>query len=168
MKIILLFLSFSLFIAGCASKSKNSENLNTEAEKINYSPQALKGEKLFASCLACHNPELDPPLGAPMFGVQRRYMRAYGNKEEFTNAVVDFVLHPTEEKAMMREAVQELKLMPAFALPEQDVRNIATYIYETTFKPPCKHWEIEIRNSSEDASGHIRNIKNMFAKHCSD
>lgn len=103
-----------------------------------------------------------------MFGVQRRYMRVYVNKDEFINAIVGFVLHPSEDKAMMREAVQELKLMPAFPLPEQDVRNIAAYIYETTFKPPCQHWEIEIRNSSLYASGHIWNIKNMFAKHCGD
>ena len=79
MKSILLFFTISILISGCEKESNDSENSISEVESINYSLQAIEGEKLFASCLACHNPELDPPLAAPMYGVQRRYKRTYSN-----------------------------------------------------------------------------------------
>jgi hypothetical protein len=59
-------------------------------------------------------------------------------------------------------------MMPAFPLPEKDLKNIATFIYETTFEPPCKHWENEIRDSPDHNSRHVLNIKNNFADYCGD
>lgn len=37
------------------------------------SPMAEEGKVLFAVCHACHNPDLDPPKGAPMFGLYLKY-----------------------------------------------------------------------------------------------
>jgi cytochrome c2 len=82
MKSMLLFFTISILIIGCDKESNDSENSISEVKSIKYSQQAVEGEKLFASCFACHNPELDPPLAAPMYGIQRRYKRTYGSKEE--------------------------------------------------------------------------------------
>lgn len=38
-----------------------------------FSPEAEEGKIIYPTCFGCHNPELNPPLGPPMFGIQRRY-----------------------------------------------------------------------------------------------
>jgi hypothetical protein len=104
-------------------------------------PEATKGAESFAFCYACHNPELDPPLGPPMYQVQWRYKRDYSTKNIFVSKIVSFVKEPKEENALMRNAVNELNLMPPMPLPDTTLINIAHYIFEHTFPPPCKHWK---------------------------
>jgi hypothetical protein len=40
------------------------------------SPEASEGQALYPACHVCHDPTLDPPLGPPMWAVQRRYRNA--------------------------------------------------------------------------------------------
>jgi|GEM_PF-1298841 len=132
------------------------------------SPAALEGKKSYQVCTACHNPELDPPLAPPMFGVQRRYGMMYPDKQEFIQSVVSFVRHPAMDKAIMRRAVQKKGLMPAMDLPQEQLTDIATYIYEESFALPCKHWEIAVKNAEVkgEVDGHIQRDKMKLQKFC--
>lgn len=111
------------------------------------SPVALEGKQLFSVCNSCHNQAQDPPLGPPMWGVQRRYNRNSLDSEDFINSIVDFVKQPSLDKAIHDQAISQLGLMPPIALPDEQLKKIATYIFEETFPPPCKHWEIAVRRA---------------------
>ena len=100
------------------------------------SPLAEAGKEQFALCNTCHDPDLDPPKGAPMFGVQRRYTRAYGSKEEVIKQIISYVKQPSVEKALMRNAVKQMGIMPSLAIPDDTLNKIAHYIYEEFFEPP--------------------------------
>lgn len=136
--------------------------LVTASGALALSPEAGEGMEHYPSCHGCHNPELDPPLGPPMFGVQRRYQRAYPTRQLFIENMAAYVRQPVQEKALMKEAVGQLGVMPPLPLPDEMLRKIVSYIYEETFAPPCKHWEIAIRRANEqgDAEHAQKNRRN--------
>lgn len=113
------------------------------------SPVAMEGKALYPACHVCHNPALDPPLGPPMWGVQRQYKRNSLDNEDFVKSMVDFVKVPTMENAIHDKAVEQMGLMPPMPLPDEFLIKIATYILEETFPPPCEHWRIAAKRAEE-------------------
>lgn len=111
------------------------------------SPEATEGKALFAVCDACHNPTLDPPQGPPMWGVQRRYKMESESQDDFIARVADFVASPSVDKAILVRAVDTLGLMPAMALPEDNLKKVAAYLWEAKFPPPCDHWKIGLKRA---------------------
>ena len=136
-----------------------------------FSAAAKRGEAGFAVCNACHNPELDPPLGPPMWGLQRRYgMASRGDKQQFIQRIVEFVSAPEKRNAIMTNAVEELGLMPELGLPTDQLTDIATYIYEAAFPPPCAHWQIAIKRAEAKGGAaleHAAKDKMMLQRFCS-
>jgi len=114
-----------------------------------FATQALAGDQGFEAgkrlfqehCLSCHHAELDPPMAPPMFGVQMKYKMATHDKAEFVDSVTAFVTNPSKDKALLKEPVKILGVMPDLGFDESDVRKIAAYIHDETFSPPCKHWQ---------------------------
>ena len=78
--------------------------------------------------------KLSPHLAA----VKWRYSKQYSTKKEFTNALVDWVQNPDEEKALMRGAVNKFKVMPKMDLGSEVLRKIGDYIYDN--KPEQPEW----------------------------
>lgn len=113
------------------------------------SPEAIEGKTLYPACHVCHNQAMDPPLGPPMWGVQRRYKRATLDDEDFVKTMVDFVKAPTLESAIHDKAIEMMGLMPAMPLPDDILTKISTYILEEDFPPPCEHWRIGARIAEE-------------------
>ncbi len=102
----------------------------------------LEGKQLFKNtCLACHDANLQPAQAPPMFGVQMKYKMATGNKAAFVEKISTFVMSPSEDKALLKQPVKMLGVMPDIGAEEDDVRKIAAYIYDETFAPPCNHWK---------------------------
>ena len=132
------------------------------------SPTAKAGEAGFTLCNACHNPDLSPPLAPPMWGVQRRYKMAYGDKEQFISSVVGFVKNPDKDKAVMKRPVEIMGLMPAQDLPKEQLVKIATFIYENSFAPPCAHWSNAVNKAEAEGhvDGHIQKDKRMLQRFC--
>lgn len=132
------------------------------------SPEAREGQALFPACHVCHDPTLDPPLGPPMWGVQRRYRNASLDKEDFVERIVAFVKAPSLEQALMTPAVERLGLMPALPLPDDMLHKIAAYIWEADFAPPCEHWRNAARwaESAGDAA-HAAHDARMLQRFCS-
>ena len=129
-------------------------------------PEAEKGEQAIVACMSCHNPELTPALAPPFFGVQNRYTREYSDKAEFISAIVNWVKQPTMDKALMRRPVRELGLMPAMPLPDEMLVQIAAYLYEKEFEPPCTHWASDIAKGNKD--NHTRMVEDNFNNLCKE
>ena len=131
------------------------------------SPEAIKGKSLYPTCHVCHNPEMDPPLAPPMWGVQRRYKRNSLDKEDFVQRMVSFVKAPTVEKAIQYNAVKQLGLMPALPLPDEMLKQISTYILEEQFPPPCAHWAIGVKKAIESGDQqHAKKDQQKISRFC--
>ena len=131
------------------------------------SPEANEGKSLYPACHVCHNQEMDPPLGPPMWGVQRRYKIGTLDDEDFVQSMVDFVKSPSLENAKHDEAVERLGLMPAMPLPDDMLEKISTYILEEQFPPPCTHWRIAVKRAKERGdSEHAQKDQNMLDRYC--
>ncbi len=131
------------------------------------SPEAEAGKGLFAVCNACHNQANDPPLGPPMWGVKRRYMKATNEDDAFVKRIVDFVQAPTIEKAIHDKALEAFGLMNPMPMPAAVLTKIATYILEEKFPPPCNHWQIAVKRSKAKGDiDHAKNDQMQFDRFC--
>ena len=152
-------ISISLFLLfASVSFSAHSSGLSAEAQA---------GETLFPACFVCHNPEMDPPLGPPMWSVQRVYQRNSIDAADFIQAMVSFVKAPSLDTAIHKEGVRQLGLMPALPLPDEMLAKIARYIYEEQFQPPCAHWEIAVKQAAQKGDAeHAQKDQRMLDKYC--
>lgn len=131
------------------------------------SPKALEGKSLYPTCHVCHNQEMDPPLGPPMWGVQRRYKNNSLDKEDFVQSMVNFVKAPTLETAIHDQAVEQLGLMPPLPLPDAMLAKISTYILEEKFPPPCAHWAIAVKRAiAKGDPEHAKKDQQMLDRYC--
>ena len=131
------------------------------------SPDASAGKSLYPACHICHNTELDPPLGPPMWGVQRIYRMGTLDDADFIRSMVEFVKSPSLETAKHDEAVSQLGLMPPLPLPEEMLVKIASYILEEQFPPPCTHWRIALQRALEKGDPeHAQKDQKMFERYC--
>jgi hypothetical protein len=134
---------------------------------IALSPEALEGKSLYPTCHVCHNQEMDPPLGPPMWGVQRRYKNNTIDDEDFVRSMVSFVKKPTLENAIHDMAVEQMGLMPALPLPDELLNKIASYILEEQFSPPCAHWTIAVKRATEKGDlEHSKKDQGMLDRFC--
>ena len=131
------------------------------------SSEAAEGKLLYPACHVCHNPAMDPPLGPPMWGVQRRYKMNSLDDEDFVKIMVDFVKTPTLETAIHDEALAQLGLMPAMPLPDAILKKIALYILEEKFTPPCDHWRITLKRSQTNGDmEHAKRDEKKLQRFC--
>lgn len=129
------------------------------------SPDAPPAE--MAICDACHAEALSPPKGPPYWAIQNRYSRLHRDEAAFVQAIADFVVAPTKEKALMGQAVEHLGLMPAMPLPSTTLDTLAKYIHNTVFPPPCEHWKagLKIAESQGDEE-HAAQERRKLKKFC--
>lgn len=144
-----------------------SSLLSAETEQAPLSERAVLGEGKFAVCKACHDDTLNPPQAPPMFGVQRRYKQQFESQQEFVDAIVKFVTLPTESEALMKGPVKKLGLMPGLPLGDDMLSEIATYIYEENFEPPCEHWAQAMLSEKGKGKGkHRQHVQSMYEEFC--
>lgn len=130
-------------------------------------PAATEGKALYPTCHVCHNQAMDPPLGPPMWGVQRRYKNNTIDDEDFVQSMVDFVKNPSLEMAKHDMAVEQMGLMPPLPLPDDLLKKIASYILEETFPPPCEHWAITVKRAKQKGDqAHAKKDQRMLDRFC--
>jgi len=131
---------------------------------------AGEGKQLLQdNCMGCHGVELDPPMGPPMFGVQKRYKRITADRDAFIDKVAAFTLHPSEDTAIMKRAVEMLGVMPDIGMEEAEARKIAAYIHDETFAPPCAHWKIGMKQAKAlGDEQHFKKDQMMYNRMCKD
>ena len=116
---------------------------------ILFSPSVFSdtGEVLFNNlCSSCHKVQGESGIAPPVFGVINHVKRAYPNRDDFIQTVVDWVDNPSQDKALMPGAINKFGLMPKLGYPKEQVTEIAQYLFDAKFKPPGwykKHYEEE-------------------------
>ncbi len=107
------------------------------------------GELLMQNnCLTCHGngDSHETILAPPMRGVKMHYLEDGMSEEEFVTAIVDWVKDPKEENTRMPGAVKRFNVMPKQNFNEDEVRAIASYMYNNDMPKPNwfdKHMEEE-------------------------
>lgn len=147
MKIVIVILSF-LFLNSCQNNKKEYQPIEEVKSTVSSTNQS-EGKKLMEThCYLCHSPsapENQGRIAPPMVAIKARYIDREGyNKQEFIKSVVNFVAHPTEDKALMYGAVKKHGLMPKQAFPEGSIEKIAAFMYDYQIEEPewfKAHWE---------------------------
>ena len=89
------------------------------------------GEMTFrVVCAACHT--LNPPYekAPPMTHIARHYRQAFATEAEGVEAIVQWVIKPEVGRSKMpAHAIERFGLMPAFPLPEPQLREVAKYVW---------------------------------------
>ncbi len=140
--IAIAFLSVALM--SCKERKKEKAYLDMPSADtevaITTSLQTNEGYTLMkTNCYVCHNPNTashDDIIAPPFAAVKRRYSKQYSTKKEFTNALVDWVQNPDEEKALMRSAVNKFKVMPKMDLDSEVLQKIGDYLYDNEPEQP--------------------------------
>lgn len=105
------------------------------------------GKSLFESlCMSCHVVSGQPTVAPPVFGMKNHVVQAYPGREDFINYIVQWVQQPDASNSLMPGAVRRFGVMPALPYPEEQVREIAAFLFDTDFKMPGwyrKHYEAE-------------------------
>ena len=113
--------------------------------QIAFDEAAISGDTSAAyllmkdKCFTCHSPEAqshDDLIAPPMIAIKRRYTRMYSDREDFIQHIVDWAKDPKEENAIMRGAVARFKIMPYMNFEEEELTQIATYIYDHEIEQP--------------------------------
>lgn len=143
-KKVILLASIVTLLMSCnkTSKEKNVDitALNTNNAIIATNLNDSTGYTLMKNnCYVCHNPNAtshDAIIAPPFKAVKMHYKREYNTKENFVNAMVNWVQNPDEDKALMFGAVKRFNVMPKLPLPTKDLEIIASYIYDNDVEEP--------------------------------
>lgn len=134
-QMVLLLVFVILFIACNQDKKKLSQEALQAITVQN--PEAY--ELLKNQCYICHSPvsvSHDSIIAPPMAAIKMRYSMSYKSREEFVSAVTEWVLNPAQEHALMRGAITQFEVMPKLLYTKEDVKKIATYIFENELEEP--------------------------------
>lgn len=135
--LFLFFVAFVLF--SCQSKQKESFGIvpSKKVDSLEWVQQVQKSME--TNCYLCHSPnapESEGRVGPPMIAIKAHYLEQFPTKELFVAAMVDFVQHPTNEQAILKESVTKYGLMPRQQFPEGLVEQIAAYLYDYQVEAP--------------------------------
>lgn len=144
MKKIGILMVVMIVLSSC-NKTKESDHLTVSDKANNENLKASNQEQSQAynlfknTCYPCHSvtsKSHDEIIAPPMIAVKRRYLMTYPDKDIFVNALVDFSKDPKDDKALMFGAVQQFRVMTNLNFNEEDLKKIATYIYENDIEKP--------------------------------
>jgi mono/diheme cytochrome c family protein len=129
-----------------------------------------EGKELLAThCQSCHRADNDPPKAPPMYGVQKRYKMDSADKADFVRKVSEFVQQPSEEKALLKRAIQHVGLMPAIDVAEVDLKKVAAYIHDASFAVPCSHFKAAMKMAkAKGDTQHYNHAQGRYSALCSE
>ncbi len=140
MKKIVLITYFILFFSLLASCSQNkTDETQLESNSVKEEIDLVRAKQIIdTGCIVCHSATASEEnrMAPPLEGVKRRYLEKYPKIEDFTTAMVDFIISPSEENAIMFGAVDRFGVMLPMAYTEKDLKAIATYIYQFELERP--------------------------------
>ena len=141
MKKFIALISLSIGLMSCSSWTKEkNEGITAQNAATASTLQTSEGYTLMKNnCYACHNPNSashDDLIAPPLVAVKRRYQMQYPKKEEFVNAMVEWVQNPSQEKILMPGAVNQFNVMIKMPLDAKVLQNIASYMYENELEKP--------------------------------
>jgi len=152
-KILIYSLFLVLITMSCDINKKNKQQISV-AEIENVPISDSDGLSLIQQkCYICHSvtsESHDNLLAPPLEAIKRRYKMTYPTKDEFVEAITNWVVNPVEEDALMRGAVQNFNVMPNLMYNKEEVKKMATYIYNNELETPI--W-FELHFNEEHPNG---------------
>jgi len=130
-----------LTIASCKdAKTAQSTEVVSQKSAQKDTQKAHPGKKIMETkCYVCHNPTADKNsrIGPPMVAIKSHYLDDTTTKEEFAAAIWNFVKKPTQEKVKMHGAVKRFGVMPYQAFSEDEIKQIAEYMFDYKIEEPA-------------------------------
>lgn len=163
-----LLLALILVFAACkeGKKSDTVPITDTSQNEVTASEIVHPGKRLLESeCYICHNPKVteESMIAPPMVAIKKHYIAENTTKEEFTNALMNWVNDP-EQNSKMPGALKKFGIMPYIPYPEEAITQIAEYLYDNDIeKPDWYNVNHQNQKDSEQELGASQNIHNKFA-----
>lgn len=126
--LISVFISLLFVVQGCKKQADGTNNGNPlSKDEVTAALTLLQN-----NCFSCHNPdmEIENRVAPPMFKIREHYLDDKITKVDFVNNIINFINNPTEENSIMPGAVRNFGLMPKQNFKEDDLKSIASYLYE--------------------------------------
>lgn len=158
--VILLIVATTLIACNNTSEKTISENIESKISELSNDTEAY--ELIKTKCYICHSinsSSHDVIIAPPMAAVKMRYSRNYRAKENFVEAITKWTMDPKVEKALMSGAVDNFNVMPKQVFVEEEIRKIATYIYENELEEP-DWFDVHQKEMHGDGMGRGRNKMN--------
>ncbi len=136
----IILVAAMLLLVSCNQDKKNITQLNKNVLINQNNTESEAYQLLSTQCYICHSinsTSHDALIAPPMVAVKKRYSRLYNTKDEFVNAYSKWALNPNKEDAIMFGAVTQFNVMPKQNFKEEDIRKIATYIFENELEQPA-------------------------------
>lgn len=160
-KIIAISIGLGMFTVTCSDKKVQAdEETGMKVEHVK-SIESEGYNLMKAQCYICHNPESpshDSIIAPPLAAVKMRYQMQYKTEEEFVDALVAWTMDPQESKALMRGAVEKFNAMPKQLFKEEEIKKMATYIYNNKLEEP--EW-FNVHQKEMHADGKMGGMGNM-------
>lgn len=125
-----------LALSACSQADSQASDKQPEQNAVLNNPDYVL---LKNNCFACHNPNSnshDEMLAPPLAGIKMRYMKDYGNRQEFIDAMAGFASNPTKEAAKMQGPVRRFGLMPKPVVEKEELMKIVAFIYDNELEKP--------------------------------
>lgn len=128
-------------LLGCNTQNKKSYSdiQNVSEDLAMDKTQEHPGKKLLENnCYVCHNPNTaeENMIAPPFVAVKMHYISEDTSKEEFITSMIEWSKKPSEENSKMPGAIQKFGLMPYQFFPEENIRQIADYMFDNAIEEP--------------------------------
>jgi cytochrome c551/c552 len=95
-------------------------------------------EALFivSNCFQCHHPDTSNFTAPSLPDIDAHYKSKFPKKEDYAQAMFDYLKDPKMEKSLDGAWIQRYGLMPKFLYPEEKLMGALYFFYETDFNSP--------------------------------
>lgn len=138
-KIVTYITVVSMIFNSCQTDKKKIGQADKEIRE-SVQPESEAHLLLKNKCYICHNPSAsshDELIAPPMAAVKMRYSMSFESRDEFTDAMVSWVMDPREENALMIGAIDRFKVMPKQEFKQAEIEKIALYIFQNKLEEPA-------------------------------
>lgn len=133
-KLALFIMTILLAFFGCAPKQEGKLNeIQLNADEL------IEARALFQThCYACHTPRgnQDDRVAPPMIAIKRHYITDQTTQAQFIADVSTYVVTPRTDISKMPDAVRKFGMMVPLQVPKDDLKKIATFIYQQDIEAP--------------------------------
>ena len=137
----IIFITLSLFSCNSNKKEKTLKEAkdNKVPQKEETNAYNTKGYELMQQkCFICHIEKPDPSkkdlmIAPPMLRVQEHYKPSYPDKNDFVQAITEWVKNPTETKTLMPGTIRKFNLMPKLPYEDADLKLISEVLFDIDF-----------------------------------
>ena len=101
--------------------------------------ELIEARALFQThCYACHTPRgnQDDRVAPPMIAIKRHYITDQTTQAQFIADVSTYVVTPRTDISKMPDAVRKFGMMVPLQVPKDDLKKIATFIYQQDIEAP--------------------------------